>query len=72
MKGKEKKYTVFFSSFTPIEKSLPDIGRFVMAQIDYDKETSMVICKISGDGTFLWGKKLQPLTGVHITGWKYI
>ena len=71
-KKKEKKYTVHFSTYTPIEEALPESGRFVMTQIDYGNRTTIVICKVSEDGTFLWGKPLKPLTGVHITGWKYI
>lgn len=75
--AKEKKYKLHFPNYTPIEEAVPDKGRMVMTQIDYDdgKRTSMVICKIADDGTFMYGNPLKPLTsleGVHITGWKYL
>lgn len=71
--AKEKKYKLHFPNYTPIEEAVPDKGRMVMTQIDYDDgRISMVICKIADDGTFMYGNPLKPLTGVHITGWKYI
>lgn len=69
----KEKYKKIFDNYTLAEECLPEVGDFVIVQIDFnDRHVSMVICKVGKNGKFLFGKKLRPIIEGHITAWKKI
>ena len=83
---KKKKFGLVFPGYTYIEESKPEVGKIVIVQLDFTRNgrlssTSFAICKVSDDGSLLYGEKLRPLKEgdidswgnvQHITAWKYI
>lgn len=68
----KKDSEIIFKSYTPVTEALPDVGDFVMSQVEFDKSTSFILCKFGNDNQFLWGKKLEPLKEGKVIAWKKI
>lgn len=69
----KEKHKKIFGDYTLAEECFPEVGDFVIAQIDFNgRRVSMAICKVGENGKFLFGKKLKPITEGHITVWKKI